>query len=144
MDFLYGFMNQHKPSVTNNVVEFWEERTNSLDENEVPEYEEEVEHQIENNIEYEDTTSTGQRRSYSNTKIIKSSVTDDIIGSVIEHLLSEVKSRDKDNPEWSFFRSLMPDVSKLSAKRRRKFKEITLTTLNKLMEEEEMENSDLV
>lgn len=142
MDFLYAFMNQHKPSSTN-TVEFWEERTNSLDAQEI-EYENEeevVEHQLDNNLEYEDPNSV-TRRSFSPAKLIKPAASDDIIGPVIEHLLSEAKSRERDNPEWSFFRSLMPDVAKLSAKRRRKFKEVVLTSLNKLMEEDEIENAE--
>ena len=143
MDFLYAFMNQHKPNSTN-TIEFWEERTNSLDEQEVTEYENEEEHQLENTLECEDPIDVAVKRSFSPSKLIKSTVSDDIIGPVIEHLLSEAKSRERDNPEWSFFRSLMPDVAKLSAKRRRKFKEVVLTSLNKLMEEDEVENLEIV
>lgn len=156
MDFLYNFMNQHKPSSTsNNTVEYWEEKTSSLDQEEVIEYEneEEVEHeQLDSKIEYEDPTSTGQqqqqqqRTSNSISKIIKPTViNDDVLGPIIEHLLTEVKaSSDKENPDWGFFKSLMPDVTKLTAKRRRKFKEIVLTNLNKLLEEDEIESAEFV
>lgn len=146
MDFLYNFMNQHKLNSTNNV-EYWEEEnTNSLDEQEVIEYEneEEVEEHLDTRIEYEDATSTGQVTNNSSTKEINSTVSAAVFGPILEHLLSEVKSNDKDNPDWSFFKSLMPDVTKLSVKRRRKFKEIVLTNLNHLLEEDEIENAEFV
>lgn len=154
-------MNQHKPSSTSNnsnTVEYWEEKTNSLDEQEVIDYENEEEVEDEElstaKIEYEDPTSTGQqqiqqqsqqRATNSISKIIKPTViNDDVLGPIIDHLLTEVKSSDKDNPDWSFFKSLMPDVAKLTAKRRRKFKEIVLTNLNKLLEEDEIESDEFV
>jgi hypothetical protein len=50
-------------------------------------------------------------------------------------LLAEMKTHSS-NPELIFFKSLLPDIMKLSDKRRRQFKEVVLSTLNKLLDED--------
>uniref|UniRef100_A0A1B6E1F7 BESS domain-containing protein n=1 Tax=Clastoptera arizonana TaxID=38151 RepID=A0A1B6E1F7_9HEMI len=55
-----------------------------------------------------------------------------------KHKLEELK---KENEFLSFFKSLIPDAGKLSARRKREFKSSVMTKLHQLLEEQENEQA---
>lgn len=68
---------------------------------------------------------------------VKTLISKDAIAPAIDFLLTELKAHGSNEPELIFYRSLIPDIMKLSDKRRRQFKEVVLCTLNKLLDEDE-------
>lgn len=66
-------------------------------------------------------------------------ISNDVITSAIEFLLAEAKAHDANDPELNFYRSLIPDIMKLSNKRRRQYKEVILCTLNKFLDEDDID-----
>lgn len=60
---------------------------------------------------------------------------------IMNFILKNLKAREpesQDSQDMIFFKSILPDVERLSLKRRRRFKEIVLTTLNNFLCEEEI------
>lgn len=68
---------------------------------------------------------------------LKTLISKDAIAPAIDFLLTELKAHSSSDPELIFYKSLIPDIMKLSDKRRRQFKEVVLRTLNKLLDEDE-------
>ncbi|EFN86671.1 uncharacterized protein LOC105181274 [Harpegnathos saltator] len=68
-------------------------------------------------------------------------ISEDMILPTINFLLAEAKARDSNQPELNFYRSLIPDIMKLSEKRRREFKETMLHSLHDFLDQEEDECS---
>lgn len=94
----------------------------------------EVQQQQSQNIaNFEDSRSSEKGLCKQDAKTLMSK---DAIAPAID-LFAELKAHGSNYSELIFYQSLIPDIMKLSDKRRREFKEVVLCTLNQFLDEDE-------
>ncbi|XP_030746732.1 uncharacterized protein LOC115875416 isoform X2 [Sitophilus oryzae] len=145
MSFLKDFMSQHKKMRSSNYDEPTILKTNNIN-NDV----------YENMVDFESSNSqfsisspppiscelNPPRKSKDvSKKHCKESATDRVAESMVAFLKSKTEQTEEklNASDLNFFKSLIPDMQKLSSKRHRQFKAEIMLSLNKLLDEEEEE-----
>lgn len=141
-DFLYIDTNQQN-NVDNSQMDYWEEKSVSMGNQDPIEFaigsqtNEVQQQQSQNIVNFEDNRPNEKELSTPCKQDPKMLISKDAIAPAIDFLLTELKAHGSNDPELIFYQSLIPDIMKLSDKRRRQFKEMVLCTLNKLLDEDE-------
>lgn len=141
-DFLYIDANQQN-SLDNSQIDYWEEKPISMGSQDPIEFaigsqtNEVQQQQSQHIINFEDNRTNEKGDFSSPCKQDTKTLMKNMIAPAIDFLLAELKAHGSNDPELIFYRSLIPDIMKLSDKRRRQFKEVVLCTLNKLLDEDE-------
>ncbi|XP_011870220.1 PREDICTED: uncharacterized protein LOC105563327 [Vollenhovia emeryi] len=141
-DFLYIDANQQN-NMDNSQMEYWEEKPVSTGSQDPIEFaiglqtNEVQQQQSQQVVNFEDNRPNEKELSTPCKQDAKTLMSKDTIAPTIDFLLAELKAHGSNDPELIFYRSLIPDIMKLSDKRRRQFKEVVLCTLNKLLDEDE-------
>ncbi|XP_011700881.1 PREDICTED: uncharacterized protein LOC105457743 [Wasmannia auropunctata] len=137
-DFLYIDANQQN-NLDNSQMDYWEEKSiSSQDPIEFAMQTNEAQQQQSQHIRnFEDNRPNEKELSTPCKQDVKTLRSKDTIAPAIDFLLTELKAHGSNDPELIFYRSLIPDIMKLSDKKRRQFKEVVLCTLNKLLDEDE-------
>ncbi|KAL6265630.1 hypothetical protein P5V15_002424 [Pogonomyrmex californicus] len=138
-NFLYIDTNQQDNSMDNSQIDYWEEKPVSIASQDPIEFATQtIDEQSQHITNFEDNRPNGKGPSTSCKQDTKTAViSEDVIGPAIDFFLTELKTHGSNDPELNFYRSLIPDIMKLSDKKRRQFKEMVLCTLNKLLDEDE-------
>lgn len=137
-DFLYIDTNQQN-NLDNNEINYWEEKPVGMSNQDPIEFaiesqtNEIQQQQSQHIVNFEDSRPSEKGLSTPCKQDTKTLMSKD----AIEFLFAELKAHGSNDPELIFYRSLIPDIMKLSDKRRRQFKEVVLCTLNKLLDEDE-------
>lgn len=134
-DFVYVDTNQQS-SPDNSQMDYWEEKPVNVGQDPIEFTMQTNETQQSQHINFEDTQPNEKRLSIPCKQGVKTLISKNAIAPAID-FFAELKPHGSDDPELIFFRSLIPDIMKLSDKRRRQFKEVVLCTLNKLLDEDE-------
>ncbi|XP_071573313.1 uncharacterized protein [Temnothorax nylanderi] len=141
-DFLYIDGNQQN-NLGNSQMDYWEEKPVSMGSQDPIEFaigsqtNEVQQQQSQHIVNFENNRPNEKGLSTPCKQDSKTLMSKDAIAPTIDFLLAELKAHGSNDPELIFYRSLIPDITKLSDKRRRQFKEVVLCTLNKLLDEDE-------
>lgn len=141
-DFLYIDANQQN-NLDNSQIDYWEEKPVTIGNQDPIEFaiesqtNEVQQQQSQHIVNFEDSRPSEKGLSTSCKQDVKMLMSKDTIAPAIDFLFTELKAHGSNDPELIFYRSLIPDIMKLSDKRRRQFKEVVLCTLNKLLDEDE-------
>lgn len=139
-DFLYIDANQQN-SLDNSQMDYWEEEPVNVTNQDPIEFalgsqtNEVQQQQSQHTVNFEDNRAS-EKGLLTPCKNVKTLMSKDAIAA-INFLLAELKAHGSNDPELIFYQSLIPDIMKLSDKRRRQFKEVVLCTLNKFLDEDE-------
>lgn len=148
MSFLKDFMGQHKKMKSNydESSNLNEEDTNSIFNESIGDFE-------ENNTQLSTVSHTSTIRpnlnppkkfnETSKKPISKQSAADLVAGPMVDFLKSKTMQKEEEynSSDINFFKSIIPDMQKLSSKRRRQFKTDVMLSLNRFIDEEEEEHS---
>lgn len=137
-DFLYIDTNQQN-NLNNDQMDYWEEKPVGMGNQDPIEFAIESQtnqvqqQQSQHIVNFEDSRPSEKELSTPCKQDVKTLMSKE----AIDFLFAELKAHGSNDPELIFYRSLIPDIMKLSDKRRRQFKEVVLCTLNKLLDEDE-------
>lgn len=143
-DFLYVDTNQQN-NLDDSQIDYWDEKPNGVANQDPIEFAAEVNGEAQRQPQrlggFEDTR-MNEKSVPSTRKQDLKVIPEEMIAPAIDFLLTEAKTHDSNDPELNFYRGLIPDITKLSDRRRRQFKEVVLCTLNKLLDEDEKDRID--
>lgn len=146
MSFVQDFMGQHKKMASNyDQSAVIEENTKNYDLSEsVADFDEtNSQHSVISTPSIRPDLNPPKKLKEASNKHYKETAADLVAGPMINFLKSKTGHTDEvlNNSDFNFFKSLIPDMQKLSGKRRREFKTQIMLSLNKFLDEEEDERS---
>lgn len=151
MAFLKDYMLQHKTMTSNLTADDLDETTyKNVEESEVPNFEEEPDVTLQLNPDVNVDEEIDSEQSSSSHEFKKPKKMKKVLASemIAEPMISYLKSKTtpkvnpiEDPPELLFLKSLVPDFKKLNNKNQGRFKNAILSTLDQLLDEQEISSS---